>query len=133
MMQSTLSLTSSLMDACRMYVVGKDMAAREVWVVGDEHHPALFTQAAVLHPPLWLEGEAPWQLLQQGQLHCSFMARYNLANRRITGWRNSNTPLRVSNSVGLGSQAGGGSNSKGPCCALVESGMLGAEDFGIRY
>ena len=38
--------------ACRMYVVGKDVASCDVWVAPAEHHAALYMRTAMLHTPL---------------------------------------------------------------------------------
>lgn len=48
----------------RLYVVGKDMAARVVHVARGGSHPALFTEAALLAAPMWVAGHPPAGLSQ---------------------------------------------------------------------
>jgi hypothetical protein len=47
-----------------MYVIGKDMPARKVFVVAGRDHPALYTRSALLHGPSWVACAPPPQLIQ---------------------------------------------------------------------
>ena len=62
-------------------MVGKDMAAGDVWVTPDEHHLALYTRAAVLHTPQYVAGSAPDELSQRGQLACTLVPRCALKSQ----------------------------------------------------
>ena len=43
----------------RMYVVGKDVVSRIVYVASGRDHPALFTASAQLRAPSWIAGRPP--------------------------------------------------------------------------
>ena len=48
----------------RMYVVGKDLVSRTVFVASGRNHPALFTASAQLRAPSWIAGRPPEGLAQ---------------------------------------------------------------------
>ncbi|CAL5219600.1 g1464 [Coccomyxa viridis] len=60
----------------RMYVAGKDMQQRIVYVAAGPDHPALYTHTAALQEAHWIAGEAPEQMRSTGSMECSFKARY---------------------------------------------------------
>lgn len=45
-----------------MYVVGKDVLQRKVFVAQGGNHPALFCTHAALRAPHWIAGEPPQEL-----------------------------------------------------------------------
>ena len=54
-----------------MYVVGKDMPSRRVFVVAGRDHPALYTRTALLQSASWVAGNPPPQLTQVHPLAAS--------------------------------------------------------------
>lgn len=50
-----------------MYVVGKDVVSRTVFVASGRNHPALFTASAQLRAPSWIAGRPPEGLLKVWQ------------------------------------------------------------------
>ena len=58
-----------------MYVVGKDMQSRRVYVAPTQAHPSLFTPSAALQEAHWIAGQPPQELQQSKGLACSFKAR----------------------------------------------------------
>ncbi|KAK9803395.1 hypothetical protein WJX72_005352 [[Myrmecia] bisecta] len=62
--------------ADRMYVVGKDVPQRIVYVARGGDHAALFTNTALLHEPHWISGAAPVALMEAPGMDCSYKARY---------------------------------------------------------
>ncbi len=61
--------------ANRMYVAGKDIQQRIVYVAEGQDNPAMSTRSAVLRTPVWLDDEAP-RLLDERLLACQYEARY---------------------------------------------------------
>lgn len=51
-----------------MYVVGKDMAARVVYVADGKDHPSLYSDTALLEAPHWVSAMPPSQLSQVSPL-----------------------------------------------------------------
>ena len=60
---------------CRVYVAGKDMQERVAYVARGEHHPALYSSAALLQEAHWIAGQPPPVLLKYGALGCWYKAR----------------------------------------------------------
>lgn len=60
----------------RMFVAGKDIPGRRVFLAQGTNHPALFTHSALLSRFEWLAGEPPAQLAATGSFDCTYMARY---------------------------------------------------------
>ncbi len=58
-----------------MYVAGKDMQQRIVYVAAGHDHPALFTPSAALQEAHWIAGQPPNDLQSTGSMECSYKAR----------------------------------------------------------
>lgn len=78
----SILLTSYVCQACnwlqlvrRMYVAGKNMQQRIVYVAAGQDHPALYTHTAALQEAHWIAGQAPEQMRSTGSMECSFKAR----------------------------------------------------------
>lgn len=59
----------------RMFVVGKDIPGKKVYVASGGDHPALLTHQALLGAPTWISREAADELRYHGFLKCSFKSR----------------------------------------------------------
>ena len=64
---------------CRMYVAGKDMQQRVVYVALGQDHPALFASSAALQEAHWIAGQPPQALQESKRLECTFKARWGPA------------------------------------------------------
>jgi len=60
----------------RVYVAGKDVVQRIVYVARGKDHPALWTELACLRTPHWLSRKHREELEHTGQLKCEYKARY---------------------------------------------------------
>lgn len=68
----------------RVYVAGKDLINRVVYVAQGRDHPALFTRSACLRPPHWLSAQHAQQLAETGSLQCEYKARYGQKPAKCT-------------------------------------------------
>ena len=59
----------------RMFVVGKDVQGKLVYVSAGAKHPALYSHSALLASPHWISGKAPQSLEATGKLDCHYIAR----------------------------------------------------------
>jgi tRNA U34 2-thiouridine synthase MnmA/TrmU len=62
-----------------MYVAGKDMQQRVVYVALGQDHPALFASSAALQEAHWIAGQPPQALQESRRLECTFKARWGSA------------------------------------------------------
>lgn len=63
-------------SALPWFVVGKAVCDNTVFVARGENHPALYSETALVAPLFWVAGRPPQELLDGGEMVCSYKARY---------------------------------------------------------
>lgn len=119
-----------------MYVVGKNLRSRVVYVAAGRDHPAMLANAALLRPATWIAGAPPAALAAGGGLVCSYKARYRQLARRCTVTRLPDSKIagqgregELRRLVSGVTSSGSGSGGRSPGFGISRFCVLQAEDM----